>query len=221
MMKLLKSVAVVVGLVLSSHAIANSCNTIDNIHGLSNEQRQAMIVQCETEKLQRIAEQKTKEVLKEPSVVIDQIQQTLSVENLNKTAEIAKVAGQTVKEVAKELNVASNEFVQTPLGMFVAGVAVWYVAGDNITGFLQGFYELIGGLFLLILIPFTIGKFRKGLYFKEYTEKTVKTVFGNEKIVKVPEYYSWSKVSGDTAGFIGLAHLIEIIAYVIAVVIIL
>lgn len=192
----MKKLVLGLGLLLtSSFAFANgSCSdSISRISSLTKEQKQAMIVQCEQEKL--AVTKKGQDVV---ATVTD-----IKTEDLNKISEIAKVAGDTVREVAKELNLAVNEFVKTPVGLFVAGVAVWYVAGEDLSGLVGEIWSVIAAIVGMLILRAIMSNWRKRIEVESYNQVTVKSWFGfSEKVVQVPvlkdvsgsEYYTTLKV---------------------------
>ncbi len=194
--KLIIGAALALG--LATGAMASTCaESINQINGISAVERQKMVVACETTKLNESLPPLSEKVEQPKKSVTDTVADSLNQETLTQISTIAKTAGQTVREVAKELNVAVNDFIQTPVGMLTAGLAVWYVAGDTIEGVFKGIWEISGGMFLLVLSTYFYKKFLKYSLLESYQTKTVKGWFGSEKEVKVPSYRTWNKISFD------------------------
>lgn len=192
--------------------IAEACAEINKIYDISKEQRQTMIVECEKLKLQKVST--TPEASTESKVNVDEF---LNEESLNKMASIAKTAGATVREVAKELNVATNEFIKTPVGLLTAGLAIWYVAGDNIAGLVDHIWGTFGGI-IIIILSLTLGNpLRKSLFLKEIEQNTIKTFYGSEKIVEVKTYYTWKEVDDNIGGLAAIISIVQAIAIVVGI----
>jgi hypothetical protein len=175
---------------------ALACSEIKNISGISQEERQSMVVECEKIKLKSVTT--SKQDTSTPKLAVEEY---LNEETLTKMGSIAKTAGATVREVAKELNVATNEFIKTPVGLLTAGLAIWYVAGDNISGLIDHIWGTFGGIVIICLVLPLGNRLRKSLFLKDIEHKTVKTLFGNEKVVDVKTYYTWKEIDSDTAGW--------------------
>lgn len=201
--------AVLLGIALLSSSAALACaKQINAISGISKEQAQTMIIECETQKLAKINSAKLipDEVVKKATPVMDVVTE----ENLNKISQIAKTAGQTVKEVAKELNVAVNDFIQTPVGMLTAGLAVWYVAGDNITTALDGLWEVLIGISLIISAIFLGDRIKKFVSKEEEETLVVPGLFGwYSKTKTVTTYKTWQRMHGDDAGWVVISWVIQ------------
>lgn len=190
--------------------IAEACSEINKIYDISQEQRQSMIVECEKLKLQKVSNKSDTTVASKVNV-----DEFLNEESLNKMASIAKTAGATVREVAKELNVATNEFIKTPVGLLTAGLAIWYVAGDNIAGLVDHIWGTFGGI-IIIILSLTLGNpLRKSLFLKETEQKTVKTFYGSEKIVEVKTYYTWAEVDDNIGGLAAIISGAQAVAIVV------
>lgn len=207
---MLKNILLAVALFSSSAAFA-CAQQINAISGISKEQAQTMIIECETQKLAKINSSKLipdQEVKK-----VAPVMEVVTEENLNKISKIAKTAGQTVKEVAKELNVAVNEFIKTPVGMLTAGLAVWYVAGDTISGVLDGLWDIIVGIIVLIAATLGGNYSRKFLTKKETETVVVPGLFGwYSKTKSIQSHFTWDELNSDTAGILIFIWFIQIIA---------
>lgn len=199
---------------LSSSAVFACAQQINAISGISKEQAQTMIIECETQKLAKLNGAKVAEV-KAP------VLEVVTEENLTKISQIAKTAGQTVKEVAKELNVAVNEFVQTPVGMLTAGLAVWYVAGDTISGALDSVWEIVVGTLVLIASALAGSYSRKFITRKDTETHVVPGLFGwYSKTKVVATHRTWHDVDSDTAGVLLLIWAAQIVGMIAGIVLI-
>lgn len=178
----MKRILLAVALLVSTGAFAEPCSKISQINGLTEKQQQSMIIDCERQKLEVLKQSDTPQVAKK----VDEAVQNIDAETLNKVAEIAKVAGQTVKAVAQELNVAINEFVKTPVGLLVAGLSIWYVAGDSIGGMISSVWMVIVALGFILVMPNLFRREAKRCMIDSYEMKEVKTIFGGTKFVSVP-----------------------------------
>lgn len=185
--------------------MASTCaESINQINGISAVERQKMVVACETTKLNESLPPFTEKATVPETV--EKVTDTLNKETLEQISVIAKTAGQTVREVAKELNVAVNEFIQTPVGMLTAGLAIWYVAGDTIEGVFQGVWEVFGGITLILIATLFYNRFLSYALVESVDTKTVKGWFGSEKEVYVVTYRSWKALAfgrGDEAVVLG------------------
>lgn len=192
-------------LVFASMSVpAFACAEIKNIAGISKAERQAMIVECEKLKLKSVSSDQVEAT--KPKLAVEEY---LNEETLTKMGSIAKTAGATVREVAKELNVATNEFIKTPVGLLTAGLAIWYVAGDNITGLVDHIWGTFGGIVIICLALPLGNRLRKSLYLKDTELRTVKSLFGNEKVIEVKTYYTWNEK--DDEGIVCPAVIITIV----------
>jgi hypothetical protein len=176
----------------STNALANGCDAIKTINGISNEEKQAMVVACEQKKLAAVGAT--------AATPVDKVAEVLNKDTMTEISAIAKVAGQTVKEVAAELNVAVNDFIKTPVGMLTAGLAVWYVAGDTIESVFESVWDTVGGIFIILVATIAYRKFVKYATLDTIETKLVKGWFGSEKEVEVRKYRTWDSLrfeSGD------------------------
>lgn len=205
---------------LATGAMAATCaESINQINGISAVERQKMVVACETTKLNESLPPFSEKVEQPKKSVTDTVADSLNQETLTQISTIAKTAGQTVREVAKELNVAVNDFIQTPVGMLTAGLAVWYVAGDTIEGVLKGVWEISGGVLVLVLSTYFYKKFLKYALLEGHQTKQVKGWFGSEKEVKVPVYRTWHQISfGDGDELIPILGVVWIVSVITSLV---
>ena len=201
-----------IGLMLLStfSAKAADCGVIQNLNGLSTQQKQVLVITCESEKLKAVNSNAI-----DKSDVVSTLLDDNTGDKLTKISEIAKIAGQTVHEVALELNVATNEFVKTPVGMGTAALAVWYVAGDKISGFAYRIWSIFFGVILIIISTLFCGVIRKSSMLKEVVVEPA-TIFGITYDKKVKTYYTWSEISGDDSIVPVLTVVIQTLCYIIS-----
>lgn len=209
---MLKALLVSVALLFSSATFA--CDQIQNIQGLSKEQKQLMVVECEKQRLAKITEKPVEQVTTPQPSLVD----SLNEETITKVGAIAKTAGQVVKEVAKELNVAVNDFIKTPVGMITAGLAIWYVAGENITDLASSLWDVVGGIVIIILSLQLPTYFRRRVILKEETTEVRPILWGLFNTTKTtPMYQTWEEMGEGTAFFFLCSYLATIIGVSVGV----
>jgi hypothetical protein len=191
---LISAVLVLSSLVALPVAAGFSCaSQIDGISGLSDQDKQIMIVKCEQTKLNVVATPKIGNT---------------TVDEMDKWSDVSLKFAKAIGVAAKEFGVAVNDFLGTDVGKLTAVFIGWQVLGEDIT---------YAALVILILI-FTLGttnKLRKAMRLEGYEEQD-KTFMG--KVIgktKQPTYNSWKQTTGDTATLIVLTHLFEILVFIV------
>lgn len=114
-----------------------------------------------------------------------------------------------MKAVAQSLDVAVNKFVETPVGMLVAGLSIWYVAGDGISGMFESIWMILVSIAFLLTVPRTLRYHMKQNQLTGYEQKEVKTIFNGTKIINVPKYRPFNE--HNDGGYV----FFEIIAYIV------
>lgn len=203
---------ILVGLMLMSANSWASCEAVANVTGLTEVQVQKLKVECEKDRLANTS----------TTSVPAKINELASVDptQISQIGAIAKTAGATVREVAAELNIAVNKFIETPVGMLTAALAVWYVAGDSVQGLLSKTWAVVGGIVTMIIMPPVLRRFRARVLLKKESKTVTKQSWiplmpGRE--VEEPQYYTWGELGSDTANLVFLLYCAELVIYITGV----
>lgn len=145
---------------------------------------------------------------------------------VEKASEISYTVAQTIKLVAKELNVAANEFVKTPVGLFVAALVTLHFAGDYAQHTLMFIWDVLMGLFIIILAMSVCYLARKRLLKGQPKEVKYTNIFGKEriKLVKTRLTFDALKLEGipdsetnAIMGMVALTYIIQIVSTIIGI----
>lgn len=145
---------------------------------------------------------------------------------VEKAGEISYTVAQTIKLVAKELNVAANEFVKTPVGLFVAALVTLHFAGDYAQHTIMFIWDVIMGLFIIVLSTFVCYLARKRILTGQPKEIKYINIFGKERIKLVKNRLTFDalKLEGtpDTEinnlmGIVALSYLIQVVGIIVGI----
>lgn len=145
---------------------------------------------------------------------------------VEKASEISYTVAQTIKLVAQELNLAANEFVKTPVGLFVAALVTLHFAGDYAQHTLMFIWDVLMGLFIIILAMSVCYLARKRLLKGQPKEVKYTNIFGKEriKLVKTRLTFDALKLEGipdsetnAIMGMVALTYIIQIVSTIIGI----
>jgi len=135
---------------------------------------------------------KQMEEAKESTVTPDRIQEwTVAAQGI----------GSAVKEVCSSINVESNDFIKTPVGMFIAAMLAWKILGASLIG------KLISIIIWFLVVPTTFFNFRR-MHFGKKLKRTLKDG-------TVEYYMSEPEWSGDNREWSAAIHIIILVTVTI------
>lgn len=101
--------------------------------------------------------------------------------------------GEGISAVCNSLNVEVNKFIRTPVGMFLAAVVVYKVAGDDMIELIEEkIFGPIGLLFTLGIIWFS---YTRCFGVRKLKRTRYEPIEGSEKTTKVVEHYTEPRVN--------------------------
>lgn len=116
--------------------------------------------------------------------------------------EWGKSIGTALDSVFKSLNTNVNEFADTKVGIFVAGIVAWKVLGDDIFTIVMKMKNIILGIPFWIAFNFLIAWAYKRQYVGKYVK--VKNKDGGVDLKHMPAY---EFDSNDARGFVGFLFI--------------
>lgn len=174
-----KSMMCILMLIFSMSAMALDANTVASA-GFSN-----------------LTDQQKAEVIANVTAKVAQNSST-SVQRVDEWLNVGERIGKGFAGAAKELGVAANEFVNTPVGKWVAFLIIWHFMGSMMVHVVFGLFFLFVGIFAINWYV----RINKNIVTTYDADKT--DIFGQSRKLSTKS----SDISGDMAVTVALVSLI-------------